>query len=530
MHRGRGWWPARRYAGLVCLSVLAALTVVGWRGKALAAGPKQGGTLTVGVDREFRGFDPLTVIYLQKGDRSVVMAIEERLFDLDDKGRLVPELALSATPSEDGKAWTIKLRQGVSFHDGTPFNADAVVVHWERMLNPRNRFSGAIYIEPVQSVTKIDEHTVRFILKHPWAALTSMLSGAQLTGAYIPSPKAVREKTQNRAPVGTGPFMFKEWVASDRLVVVRNPGYWRKGKPYLDSVVFRPVPDMQSLFAGLRSGATDLIQTDWAPHILDAIKGRSLKVYSADSSGPYTFIINTENPPLDDVRVRRALAYAWNQESYLRADSRRTLPMAKEPFGGTLSCGDYGYRSYNPAKAKKLLAEYGKPVTLELLVPDTPRGKESGKSMQRLFREAGITLKLALATEGELVRKVMRGNYQIADWRLTDLNDMGPYLRVCLHSKGQLNFSRYRNPAMDELLETQLMSTDDETRQKALCQIATRINEDVMYLYGGGRRFHVIANPSIQGVDMIEHGVIRVSEIWVKEEVKKAKKKSKKVK
>jgi len=389
------------------------------------------------------------------------------------------------------------------------------------MLDPQNVFSGASYIEAVKSVTKVDDYTVQFDLKHPWAAFNSMISGTQWTGAFIPSPKAVREETQNRAPVGTGPFMFKEWIASDRLVVVKNPNYWRKGKPYLDSVVFRPVPNVQARFDGLRSGSTDLILTDWGPHILDAGKDPSLKVYSADSSGPYTFIINTENPPLDDVRVRQALAHAWNQESYLRADSLSTLSVVKEPFGGAIACGDCGYRDYDPVKARTLLAEYGKPVALELLMPDSPQSREAGEAMQKLFKEVGITLKLTLVAEGGLVKQVMRGDYQIAGWRLMDLNDMGPYLRVCLHSKGKLNFSRYRNPTMDELLTTQQVSADEEARQKALCRIATKINEDVMYLYGGGRRFHVIAKPSIQGIARIEHGVIRLSDAWVKEEAKK---------
>src|SRR5919198_3664099 len=121
----RGWGcMSRRIAGLFCLCVLTVMVATGGGGDAFAAAPKQGGTLTVPVDQEFRGFDPLKAAYLQFGDHTVMMAVEERLFDMDAKGRLVPELALSATPSEEGTTWTIKLRQGVSFHDGTPFNAD----------------------------------------------------------------------------------------------------------------------------------------------------------------------------------------------------------------------------------------------------------------------------------------------------------------------------------------------------------------------------------------------------------------------
>ena len=532
---GRVWRRIfRHFAWLLCLSVLTALAISGAGGEVLAAGPKPGGTLTVGVDLEFRGFDPLKVAYLQFGDRNVLMAIEERLFDMDGKGKLVPELALAATPSADGTSWTIKLRQGVSFHDGTPFTADAVVEHWQRMLDPDNRFSGAAFIEPLQSVTKIDDYTVLFTLKHPWAAFLAMLSETQWTGAYIPSPKGVRDNSQNRAPVGTGPFIFKEWLANDRLVVVKNPNYWRKGKPYLESVVFRPLPDQEARFSALRSGAADLILTDWGPHILQAKKERSLKVYSADSSGPYTFIINTANPPLDDARVRRALAHAWNQDLYVQMDYRDTLPVAREPFGGALACGDCGYREHDPAKARKLLAEYGKPVSLELLESDTPRGREAGELMQRLFKEIGVTLKLTFLSEGELVKRVMGGVYQISGWRLMDLNDMGPYLNVCLYSKGKLNFSRYQNPAMDELLATQQLSSDEQTREKALCGVANLINEDVIYLYGGGRRFHVIAKAGLQGIARFDQGVVRVSDVWLagveKEEKIEKKEEQKKVK
>jgi ABC-type transport system substrate-binding protein len=511
---GRGWGSMfGQLTRVLGVSFLSALAVLLAGGKALAEGPKPGGTLTVAVDLEFRGFDPLKTLYLQFGDRCVMAAVEERLFEMDGKGTLKPELALSATPAEDGKTWTIKLRQGVHFHDGTPFNADAVVAHWQRMLDLDNRFSGAAYIEPVQTVKKIDDHTVLFALKHPWGAFLGMLSETQWTGAYIPSPKAVREDTQNRAPVGTGPFMFKEWLVNDRLVVVKNPGYWRKGKPYLESVVFRPVPDNEARLAGLRSGETDLILTEWAPHILLAKEDQSLRVYSADASGPRTFILNTEHPPLDDPRVRRALAHAWNQALYLNKESRGLLLPASEPFGGTLPCGDCGYRDYDPEKARRLLRLYGKPVALELLVNDTRREREAGEVMQRLFGEIGVTLKLTPLPEDELVRRVKSGAYQVAGWRLMNLSEMGPYLRVCLHSKGKFNFSRYRNPVMDDLLATQQLTTDEKTREKALCSVANLINDDAIYLYGGGRRFHVIARTGINGVTGVDQGVVQLGDV-----------------
>lgn len=489
---------------------------------ASAAKPLPGGTLTVGVELEFRGFDPLKANYTGIADRTVLMAVEERLFDRDAKGDLVPELGLSAKPAKNGKSWTVTLRKGVRFHDGTPFNADAVVGHWQRLLDPNNKYFGLSSLEPIVSVQKVDDFTVRFNLKHPWVPFKGVLSSPQSFTAFIPSPKAVKEDTQNRAPIGTGPYMFKEWLPNDRLVLVRNPHYWRKGKAWLDSVTFRPMPDMQSRFASLQSGEVDVIQTDRGASILQAREERTLKVYSSDSAGPYNFLFNVSKPPLNDVRVRQALAHAWNQELLIKADYKGTLPLAKDPFGGQLNCGDSAYREFDPNKARKLLAEYGKPVILEMNHTNTPRGKEAGEIMQRLFKEVGITLTLTPLAEGQLAKRGITGDYQITGWKMRDFDEMGPLLKSNLHSGSKLNFSKYQNPRMDELLEIQQTSTDSKVREKALCGVARIINEDAVFLYGGGRRFHVIAKAGVKGLDNVRHGVIRVSDAWLENSVHRA--------
>jgi peptide/nickel transport system substrate-binding protein len=512
-------WRLSLMQCLVMVSVLFAVSMIvsGYGECAPAAKPKTGGTLTVGMELEFRGFDPLKANYMGLADRTVMMAIEERLFDTDAKGNLVPELALSAKPSKDGKSWTVKLRKGVSFHDSNPFNADAVVAHWQRLLDPKNKYFSLSTIETVEAVQKVDDFTVRFTLKHPWLPFKDALAAPQSFTAFIPSPKAIREDTHNRVPVGTGPYMFKEWLPNDRLTVVRNPRYWRKGKGYLDSIVFRPMPDMQARYAGLQSGEIDVIQTDRGASILQARDDRSLKIYSSDSAGPYNFLFNFSRPPLNDPRVRQALAHAWNQDLLLKADYKGTLPLAKDPYGGQLGCGDSAYREYDPARARKLLAEYGKPVELEMIHTNTPRGKDAGEIMQRLFKEVGVTLKLVPLAEGQLGKRGINSDYQIAGWKLRDFDEMGPMLKSNLSSGSRLNFSKYQNPKMDELLMTQEMSTDRKEREKALCGVAKLINEDVVFLYGGGRRFHVIAKTGVKGIDNVRQGVIRVSDAWLEQ-------------
>jgi ABC-type transport system substrate-binding protein len=504
----------RSLSGIVCLIVTWAALAVPGIGVA-AERTVSGGTLTMAVEEESKGFEPIKVGTLSTSSRSVIMAVEERLFDIDKKGTLLPELGLSASPSKDGKTWTIKLRKGVSFHDATPFNADAVVQHWERILDSKNHFRGAATMQAIESIRKVDDFTVRFQLKHPWVPFKDLLASTNAIAAYIPSPKAVKEGTQDRAPVGTGPYKFKEWVA-DRLVLVKNPGYWQKGKPHLDSVVFRTVPDMQTRFAGLKSGELDVILTDRGASVVQAKTDKSLNVYSSEANGAETFLLNTSLPPLNDVRVRRALAHAWNQEFYIKASYKDTISVARDPFGGTLACGDLGYREYDPEKAKKLIAEYGKPVNLELQITNTPRGKEFGEIIQRMLKEIGVGVTIVPLTLGQRNKRVFAGDYQMTGWHLFDGTDMGPTLYANLYSKSALNFSRYQNPEMDRLLTTAQLSTNPKDRQNALCGAARQINDEAVFLYRGGLRYNAIAKAVVQGIEGVDHGVIRVKDLWLK--------------
>ncbi|HXE96253.1 MAG TPA: ABC transporter substrate-binding protein [Dongiaceae bacterium] len=514
---GKGWRNRLRSMLVVC--GLCSITVMACSVKGECAPtfqPEYGGTLTVAVEADSRGFDPIKAGFLSAQARSAAMAIEERLFDMDAKGKLVPELGLSANSSKDGKSWTIKLRKGVSFHDGTPFDADAVVQHWERMLDPKNHYRGLATMQPIEGVKKVDEFTVRFQLKHTWIPFKDVISSTNNIAAYIPSPRAVKEGTQDQSPVGTGPFRFKEWLANDRLVVVRNPAYWRKGKPYLESVVFRTVPDMQTRFAGLKSGELDVILTDRGASILQAREDSSLKIYSSDATGAETFIFNTTRPPLNDVRVRRALSYAWNQEFYIKASYKDTIPVARDPFGGKLACGDSGYLEFNPEKGRKLIAEYGKPVNLELQVTNTPRGREFGEIIQRMYKEIGVTVTIVPLTLGQRNKLVFAGDYQMTGWQLFDATDIGPVLYANLFSKSAINSSRYQNPDMDRLLTVLQTGTSSKERNKALCGVAKQINDEAVFLYRGAIRYNAIAKVGVQGISTVDHGLVRVSDVWVK--------------
>ena len=184
----------------------------------------RGGTLTIGTEAEFSGFDHLKAKIFNQNTTAPASSVMETLFAYEGKN-IVPRLGLSLTEAPDRLSATVKLRQGVKFHDGTPFNADAVVFHYERLLAPDSGVNVGM-LAPIEKVEKIDDHTVRFKLKAPWSALRSALALEGLTN-FIGSPTALKDgEAFHRHPVGTGPFVVKEWRAGDRLVLERNPDYW----------------------------------------------------------------------------------------------------------------------------------------------------------------------------------------------------------------------------------------------------------------------------------------------------------------
>ena len=480
-----------------------------------ADGGSAAGTLVFGVEAEFTGFDPIQARGAAICDAIVNAAVHETLFRMNEDGQIVPVLALSATPAPDETSWRIELREGVRFHDGTPFDAEAVVRHFSRLLDPANRFSGRAYIEPIRAVEKVDAQTVRFHLAHPWPPFLAALANTRAMGAHIPSPRAVEAGTQMRAPVGTGPFMFKQWQSGERLVIVRNPAYRQAGRPRLEAVVFMPIPDDQTRFASLESGQTDMIWTDRGHIIAQAANDPALAHYQGEGSGAEIFVLNTTRPPLDDVRVRQALAHAWNQDVCVQMSYGGSIPSVCHPFGADVPLGAVGYRSYDPEVARALLAEVGRSIHLECLHSNSKRGSEQGQLFQQFGKQVGIGVTPIGLAFGPVVKKVVSKDYQVSTWRMPPGPDQGPSLYAAFHSRSPRNVTGYRNPQMDELLEAQRRETDPALRQALLAEIATLINRDVPILYRGGRRFHVLAASRVKGIGRIQEGIVPLAEVWV---------------
>jgi 4-phytase/acid phosphatase/peptide/nickel transport system substrate-binding protein len=432
---------------------------------------------------------------------------------------MIPVLALSATPSAGNTIWDIELREGVRFHDGTPLNADAVIHHWTRVLDPK-QFRGRRILRPIRSVEKADEYVVRFHLEHPWPPFLNVISNELLLFAFIPSPRAVEAGTHDKKPVGTGPFKYARWNSGDHFVVLKNEDYWQEGKPLLNKVVFRTIPDPQTRYASLVAGQIDVIAIDRGHLIRKAENDPELTVYPSQVNGAEIILMNTTRPPLDDIRVRRALAVANNQERHVKMVYGNTVPLVHHPFGDLLACEDVDYPEYDPGKAKQLIADYGKPVELEFLHSNTPRGRNIGALQQQLYKEIGVRLNPVGLSPGPHMMKVVQKDYQLATWRMPPSGDYGPNFYAKFHSQSPGNFTGYANPEMDRLLETQRIETDTAKREALLCVIACKLNRDVPILYRGGRRYHVVTRKKIR--DMMETSgfTIDLAAAWMDETVK----------
>ncbi len=362
---------------------------------ALSFAAKYGGTL-----RFVMGADAASLLPANQTDNisaTVCRHVFEGLVEFDEKLNLTPALAERWEVSQDGTIYTFYLRKGVKFHDGTNFNAHAVKKYYDYVLNNNLRRTG-LFKGIIKVVEVLDEYTVNFVLEKPFSPFLYRLAHE---GALIVSPKAIDELGSDpgklgRAPVGTGPFMFKEWKIGERIELIKNPNYWRQGQPYLDGIVFTIIPEDVTRVTQLRAGDADVMFNPPPALVPTLQKDDKLAVRIEPSLRVIYIGMNTRKAPLNDVRVRQALNYAIDKSKLCSAIMKNLAIPADSPLSkytvGYVSTGGY---PYDPQKAKQLLKEAGQEnLKLELI---TPKGRylndyEVAIAVQGMLREIGVTV------------------------------------------------------------------------------------------------------------------------------------------
>jgi peptide/nickel transport system substrate-binding protein len=482
-----------------------------------AAAQTRGGQVTLGVEQDIAGFDPLVVGIYDTGALASAALLFDTLTRIDDQGKVQPRLALSWSASADLKTWTFKLRPGVKFQDGSPFNAQAVAFNYQRMMNPDNHCRCAFFLVAVASVEAADDLTVVFHLRIPAADFSPLLSPPASVNVFH-SPKAIQEfgSDYNRHPVGTGPFKLKSWQAGDRLVLERNPDYWDEGHPYLDQVVVRPLPDPGTRFASLLAGDVDIIWDDITDDVVRARESASLKVNDYVGSGVGAIVFNLKTPALADVRVRQALRYAIDMQALSDNLDHGIRKPARDPFGqgSFVQCGDTGVLPYDPAKAIALLKEHGEPVELKAMVTAEPRGMALGLIFQEFWKNVGVAVTLDPVDQTTFVTKSFQHAFEIGGWRIVDLADPDPQLYADFHTGSPVNIASYSNPEVDRLLDDARGNGDRGKRVEDYCRIARILNREVPWIWGLENRYFSIAKAALRGVHRQYSDTVDVADAW----------------
>jgi ABC-type transport system substrate-binding protein len=498
MKRGRGW----KSWGIVLASVALAATPLACSGERPTASPSagpasgtaspvRGGRLVYGLSADAAGFNPVTDQFAVQ-TYSMAGTILEPLVSVDASGAWKPYLAQSLTPSRDYDEWTIKIRPGITFSDGTPLNGEVVKANLE--AQKASPLTASVF-GPVLSFQLAGPMEVKVLLRQPWVAFPFYLS-AQV-GLIVPAASLADPKGASRRPVGTGPFVFKEYTAGSGMVVTRNPHYWRAGQPYLDEIDFKILPDSQTRAQTLEAGGLDAMGTTRAA---DVIKFGALKdAYSvhraAGMSVPESmFMLNTLVPPLDDVRVRRALAYATDRKAIIATLASGLTTEADGPWSQDspwyVPGGDYP--SYDPAKAialvKQVEAEKG-PISFEVLSTPDPNTMQAVELEQDMWRKVGVKVTIKQADQADLINRAVTGNYSATVWTQFSAPDPdGEY--IWLHqSYAQpvgaiaLNFSRIKDIQLSNALDTARSNPQQDVRKQAYGVVQQRLRELVPFVF-----------------------------------------------
>jgi peptide/nickel transport system substrate-binding protein len=480
-------------------------------------------TLRIGLAEDPDILDP-TLARTYVG-RIVFASLCDKLFDIDEKLNIVPQLALSHETSPDGKAVTIKLRQGVKFHDGEVMDAEAVKASLERHMTMQGSFRRP-ELAAVDKVEVVDPSTVRLQLKNPFSPLISQLADR---AGMILSPKAAKEAGDKFGlkPVCAGPFKFVERVQQDRIVLDRFPEYWNAANVHVDRIVFRPIVESTVRLANLKAGSLDLIERALATDLKEIRADPKLRLATQIEIGYQGLTLNLANgdagkngPFGKDPRVRQALEAAIDR----KALSDVVFNGEVLPGNQWVSPRNFYFQEKFPvpgrdvAKAKKLLAEAGltPPVAVDFMVPNNPESRQAAEVIQAMAAEAGFDMKIRVTEFATSLKEAEEGRFQayFIGWSGRIDPDGNSYIfHKC---KAPQNNGHFCDSEVDKWLDDARRVSKPEERKAIYEKITDRYLKtgSIIYLY---HRLVIIAHTAkLEGYQQLPDGLVRVVGVKLK--------------
>lgn len=484
--------------------------------------------LIVGQIAEPKSLDPAAVTAVI--DFRILVNVYEGLVRYKP-GTLVvePQLATSWDISEDGTEYTFYLREGVTFHDGTSFNADAVKFNFDRMLDESHAyhhtgpFPLSFFFSSIVETTAVDDVTVKFKLNAPYAPFLSNL--AYPTGLLV-SPAAVEANGVDfgRNPSGTGPFTFAEWRSNEAVVIERNDDYWGEAAG-TKAVVFRPITDANTRVAEMLAGGIDMM-VEVPPTALGQFAGADFN--AVEQAGPHVWflILNAKEGPFSDVRVRQAANYAINKSAIVNDVLEGTAAVAAGPTPPAFA---WAYNEslepypYNPEKARALLAEAGaEGAELTFFVTEGGSGMldpiAMGTAIQADLAAVGLDVKIETYEWNTFLGEVnpgLEGKADMAEmaWMTNDPDTL-PYLALRTDAwpdKGGFNSGYYSNPEVDALLEEARTSTNQGHRAELYKQMQVLVQEDAPWVFIANWKQNAVTSDRVAGFSLEPSFLLQLS-------------------
>ncbi len=415
---------------------------------------------------------------------------------IDANGTPQPYLAQSVTPNTDYTVWTITLRPNLVFHNGTPCDAAAVAANFEA-------HKAAVLTGPalttIESVVATGPLVTTITMKSPWVPFDYYLTGGIGSQfAFVAEPNWLGSGSQTN-PIGTGPFVFQEWVPNDHFTATKNPHYWRPGLPYLDSITYKPIPDPSSLLTSLESGSVDIMHTDTAIEIERAPRQRLVRVHRRlgerrRRAGHGLPPAQPVQAPLQQSEGAPGHGLCHQLGAVRRGHRPRGQPHLERPFTTTSPyyLADNGYPVYDLAKAKQLVQEVqqetGQPVSFTLNhIPD-PSTTRIAEYLQQQLQTAGMTVTLSPVQQESIINIALAGTFEAQVWR--QFGAVNPDLNYIFWSPTNastpvfaINMARNTDPAMETALLKGRQSTNPSDQVAAYQQVSRLLGADLPYIW-----------------------------------------------
>ncbi len=518
--------PTRALASIIAVTMALALWVA-----PVAAQPA--GTLVVGLVAEPVNLDPPQVTDLNS-NRVGRRIVETLVTFPEESTQIVPGLAESWTISKDGLQYTFKLRRGITFHDGTPLNAEAVKFSIERQINPNHpayklgKYPFAnFFFGNVKAVEVLSEERVAFLLNEARASFIAVLAQG---AASIVSPTAVMKWGPDYPthPVGTGPFRFASWDRGQRVVLEKNPTYW-KYPVKVERVIYRPIVEDQARLTELLTGTLDVIVGVPADFVSQLEQNAKITLLKQVGAHVWYLGMNNQKKPFDDKRVRQALNYAVNKDAIVKDVLKGTGAASRGPvlpgtWGADPALKPY---PYDPERAKKLLAEAGYPsgFSTTLWVPESGSGMQAPVAMstvmQSNLKAVGVNVSLQTMEWGAYLAKLRTKEQELfaLSW-MAGTEDPDMVMYPLLHSSQWTpvgpNRALYKNARFDTLLQQARLTTDQAKRAQLYREAQRVLVDDAPWVFVDHEIQIAALSKRVQGFKLHPSFDLRVETISLK--------------